>query len=301
MANSNITKATFLNRPEKAAYLFLAPTLIIMTIFVFIPLAVALFLGLTDINLFLQDFNFVGLDNFKRALADPRVSNSFKNTIYFTLLSTPIQIIFSLIVASMVSGSSLFEKFMRSVYFIPVVCSMTAAGLMSALILDPNIGIIPYAIFKMGFSKPLMLKDPNMAMPLIALITVWKNFGRTMIILVAGIGGISKTYYEASEIDGASKVQQFLKITIPMLIPSLSFCIITTLINSFQVFDQVYVATGGGPMFRTETVVQYIYTRAFSSDTNLGYASSIALLLFLLIVILTLTLNKFLQSREETI
>lgn len=301
MENKKRWGSSILYRPEKAAYLFLAPALLILGVFVFFPLVCSLLLSLTNTNLFLTQFDFVGLLNFKTLLADSRVINAFKNTLYFTVMVVPLQVILSLVVASLVTGSSLFKRALRLVYFIPVVCSLTAVGLMSALILDPQTGIIPYAISKLGFGRLQMLKDANMAMPLIAGITVWKNFGRTMIILVAGISTINPSYYEAAMADGASRAQQFFRITVPMLWPSLSFSLVTIFIASFQVFDQVYVTTGGGPMFRTETVVQYIYSRAFTSDTNLGYASSIALVLFVVIAILTLILNGWLRRHEAKI
>ena len=240
-------------------------------------------------------------DNFIRAFQDVRVGNSFLNTSYFVLLETPIQVFVGLVVAAAVAQNTYFNRFLRSVYFIPVICSMAAIGIIWSMILDSNIGIVPYYIHKLGFSKPLMLRDPNWAMPIVALLTVWKNFGQTMVILVAGIAGISGSYYEAARIDGASSFQQFWRITIPLLLPSLGFCVVTNLIGSFQVFDQVYVATRGGPMFRTETVVQYIYTRAFKPPYELGYASSIAFLLFCLIVVFSLLLNHRVRRQEEKI
>lgn len=294
-------KIAFWNKPEKAAYFFIAPSLLILTVFVFIPLILALALGFTKIDLFLKGVRFAGFDNFVNAFTDGRVWNAFKNTFYFTLMATPLQVFFGLLIACMVAGAKRFDKLMRSIYFIPAVCSMTVVGIMCSLVLDPNIGMVPYYIFKLGFDKPMMLKDPSLAMPTIVLITVWKNFGYMMIILVAGISGISNTYYEASEIDGASRIQQFFAVTIPLLLPSLSFCLVTNLISSFQVFDQVYVTTNGGPMYRTETVVQYIYSRGFSGEYNLGYASSIAFMLFAVIVLFTLLLNRWLRAREEKI
>lgn len=289
----------FWNQPKHAAYVFLLPSFLVLTLFVFVPLVAALILGLLNINLFFKDTAFVGFDNFVKAFQDERVPNAFKNTFYFVLLETPVQVFIGLVVAATVAQNTRFNKFVRSVYFIPVVCSMTSIGIIWSLILDSNIGIVPYYIYQLGFQKPLMLRDPNWAMPIVALLTVWKNFGHTMVILVAGIAGISNTYYEAARIDGASSIQQFRHITIPLLIPSLSFCIVTNLIGSFQVFDQVYVATHGGPMHRTETAVQYIYSRAFSPPYELGYASAIAFMLFVVIAVLSLTLNRWLQKREE--
>jgi multiple sugar transport system permease protein len=130
----------------------------------------------------------------------------------------------------------------------------------------------------------------NTAMPTVVAMTVWKNFGYTMAVLVVGINNISRTYYEASEIDGASKVKQFFYITVPCLIPALGFCLITNVVGSLQVFDQVFVTTQGGPQFKTETLVMYIYKTGFSMSFNLGYSSAMSVLLMILIIVVSLIL-----------
>ena len=151
-----------------------------------------------------------------------------------------------------------------------------------------------------GFENIRFLKDPDMAMPLVALMTVWKSFGLNMIILVAGIQAIPDDYYEAARIDGANKTMQFIHITIPLLIPTLGFCVITNTISSFMVFDQTYVMTGGGPMFRTETLAQYVYLRGFSiSPFRLGYASATAEMLFLFIAVISIFMYNFFMKSER--
>ena len=281
------------------AFLFMAPSLIVLCVFVFIPLIAAFVLGAFDVNIFLSHFKFVGIEHFQKIFADERVWNAFKNTFIFTFSEAALQVSFGFLVACFVSGTSIFQKMARSIYFIPVVCSMTGVGLIGMMILDPNIGSIPYLISAMGFDKPMMLKDAHTALPIIILITVWKNFGQTMIILAAGLSSIGRNYYEAAEIDGAYKFQQTRYITVPLVWPSLSFCFVTNLIGSFQVFDIVFVATKGGPLFSTETVVQLIYSRGFSGDMNLGYASALAVVLFVVIVIFTLGLYGLLNRQER--
>lgn len=291
--------SSYTKRSQRTAFLFMTPSLIILYVFVFIPLIAAFLLGVFDINIFLTNIDFVGLKHFKKIFSDERVWNAFKNTFIFTFVEASLQVSFGFLVACMVSGTTFFQKLVRSIYFIPVVCSMTCVGLVGMMILDPNIGTIPYLISKLGFEKPMMLKDPDMALPLIILITVWKNFGQTLIILAAGLGGIGRHYYEASEIDGANKFQQTRYITVPLIWPSLSFCFVTNLIGSFQVFDIVFVATKGGPLFSTETVVQLIYSRGFSGEMNLGYASALAVILFAVIVTFTLILYGLLNRQEK--
>lgn len=289
----------FFNKPEGAAYIFLLPSFLVIIFFSFIPLIASLLMSVFNMDIFLKNITFAGLDNYSKLLSDDRFWNALKNTLYFTVIEMPVQVILALLVAIFVQKNTLFRKFLRSIFFIPVVCSMTAVGIVWSMLLDPSLGMYPYLLKLIGLPGISFLKDPILAMPSIIATTVWKNFGFSMVILVAGIQGIPDTYYEAAEIDGANKWKQFFKITIPMIIPTLSFCIITNTIGSLQVFDQAYVMTQGGPMFKTETLVQYIYNRGFRiAPYNLGYASAIAEALLIVIAIITLVMNKYLLGKE---
>lgn len=169
------------------------------------------------------------------------------------------------------------------------------------MLLDPVLGTVPHFLVSLGLPRMEFLKDPALAMPSVILVTVWKNFGLSMVILLAGIQGIPESYYEAARIDGAGEWALFRHVTLPLLVPALGFCIVTNTIGSLQVFDQVFVMTRGGPLFRTETLVQYIYHRGFQSPPyNLGYASAIAQALFLMIAAVSLLLHKYLLTRETT-
>lgn len=279
-------------RQDKVAYVFLAPSLIILFLFAFIPLVSSLVISMMDLDIFFQDIHFAGLKNFTRALQDERFWNALKNTVLFAVIEVPLQIIIGLLVANAISGTTFFSKFSRSIFFIPVVCSMAAIGVVWSLLLDGNIGMIPYFCKKwFGISGLNLFRDTSTAMGTVIAMTVWKNFGYTMSILVVGIQAIPTDYFEAAEIDGATKTQRFFRITIPQLLPSLGFCLITNLIGSLQVFDQVYVSTGGGPQRATETLVYYIYKTGFTNPFDLGYASAISVLM--LIVILAISLPVY--------
>lgn len=290
-----------LNRPQKAAYLFILPSMIILLLFTIIPVIAAIGISMFDMNMFFKNTKFVGFANYLKAFGDKRVWNSFGNTFRFVLMEVPLQVALGLFVAVLVSRSTWFTKLMRTIYFVPVICSLTSISIIWSLILDPTIGILSYYTRALGLGQCQFLKDPNLAMPIIVGLTVWKNFGHTMVILLVGIQAISPVYYEAARVEGANAVQQFTRITLPLLLPNVAFCCVTNLIGSMQVFDQVYVATRGGPMFRTETAVQYIYSRAFTSPFALGYASSIAVILFVIIMVLSLTLNTWFLRKEEAI
>jgi len=287
------------NRPNHSAYLFLLPTLIILVGFVFIPLIGTFALGFFNINIFFTNTTFVGLKNFIHFFSDERAINSLVHTLYFTILETPIQVFIGLVFAVILAKNTTFNKFCRSIFFIPVVCSLTSIGIIWSMLLDPNIGSVPYFISKLDLPIPKFFHDPALAMPTVAVLTVWKNFGVTMMILLAGIQGISLSLYESAKMDGATKIQQFFYITIPQLTPSLGFCVLTNFIGSMQVFDQVYVTTGGGPQFKTETAVQYIYQRGFSPPFELGYSSAVSTILFIIIAVLAVSINFYINRKES--
>ena len=288
----------FFNKPKGAAYLFILPAVLTLLVFVIVPLVYAVVISFQNLTIFLAPPKLVGLANFTRLLQDDRFWNALKNTFYF-LLEVPIQVIMGLLVAVFLSKNTVFRKFARTVFFIPTICSLTAIGIVWSFLLDAQIGILPYYLTQIGLPQMQFLSDPNLAMPTIILTTVWKNFGLTMMILIGGIQSVPITYYEASEIDGASPITQFFRITLPLLVPSLGFCIITNTIGSLQVFDQIYVMTQGGPLHSTETLVMYIYNVGFSTQPfDLSYASAIAVILFILIIVISLLTNNYLTRRE---
>jgi len=290
----------FLNRPQTAAWVFLSPSLLVLLLFVFLPLAAALGMAFFDINIFLVNFRFIGLDNFHELLKDHRFWNSLGNTFYYTLGMVPLGTLVSLLTALYVSRNTLFRKFLRFVFYAPVVCSMTAMGIIWAILMDPTIGIFARWGEVLGFADFTFLKNPDAAMPLIILMSIWKTFGLSMIILTAALQAIPDYYYEAARIDGAGRFTSFFRITLPQITPVLGFCLITTTIQSLMVFDQTYIMTKGGPLFRTESMVQYIYSRAFSlSPFRLGYASSLAMILFVIIALASLVMYRFFMKKEK--
>lgn len=287
------------NKPSHAAYLFLALPMLLLIIFVIVPLIGTLGLGFFKVNIFFNNPEFVFLDNFKRFFSDQRAINSLWHTLYYAVWQVPFQVLIGLVLAAMLSKNTLFNKFSRSVFFVPTVCSLTATSIIWSMLLDPYIGSVNYFLKCIGITAPGFLSDPGLALPTVALITVWKNFGMTLMILLGGIHGISPSLYESADMDGATSLQQFRYITVPQIIPSLSFCILTNFIGAMQVFDQVYIMTGGGPQFKTETAVQYIYTRGFNAPFELGYASAVSWILFMLIAVIAVCMNLYLNHKEK--
>lgn len=293
------TLAKYWNKPNHAAYLFLTPSFLVLLLFTVVPLIGTFGISFSNLNIFFTKQDFVGLDNFMRIFNDERAVNSLLHTLYFTLLETPTQIVIGLLAAVALSKNTRFNRFCRSTFYIPVICSLTSIAIIFSMLLDPNIGAIPYLFSQLGLATPQFFRDPTLAMPTVAVMTVWKNFGVTMTILLTAIQGISPSLYESAEIDGASKRQKFFNITLPQIVPSLGFCILTNLIGSMQVFDQVYVSTGGGPQFKTETAVQYIYSRGFTAPYELGYASALSSVLFVIIAVVAISANLYMSHKEK--
>lgn len=291
---------SYLNKPERAAYLFILPAILILFFFIVLPLIGSLMFSFLKMDIFLQHFTFAGWDNFRKMFADSRFWNALSNTLYFAGVQVPVQIILALLIAVYVSKNTLFRKMLRSTFFAPVVCSLTAVGIVWTLLLHPQIGLYPYSLTQIGFPKLGFFNNPELAMPTVITLTIWKSFGYNMVILVAAIHSIPESFYEASEMDGAGKVKQFFNITIPSIIPALGLCVVTTTISALQVFDQIYVTTRGGPLHKTETMVTYLYKVGFQmSPYDLGYASALSVLLFVMIVCIALLLNNYFLRKES--
>jgi len=279
-------------------YIFVLPSVIVMTVFVLIPLLFSLVSSFYDFDIMLQHFRFIGLDNYRTVISDERFWNSLKNTVYFVCGNVPLQIILSILVAVAINKRSRLNIVFRTVYFLPVVCSMTIVAMALAMMFDYNIGIIPAMMRQIGLPVVDVFNDPTWAMPTIILISVYKSFGFTMVILLAALQGVPENLYEAAEIDGAGKRAAFFRITLPSIAPSIAFVVITSIIGSFQVFDQVYVTTQGGPMYKTETIVQLIFTKAFVTN-EMGPAISCAILLFVVILAVTLASLRTSRGNEQ--
>lgn len=286
------------NDQGKAGYVFIMPSVLVLLLFVMIPLICSIVFGFFKFNVNLTGFRFIGLDNFTSLAGDHRFWNSLKNTVYFTVAAVPLQIVLSLLVAMAISKNSKLNVLLRSVFFLPVVCSMTVVSLMFVFLLNPDLGGIAQYVRMFGFEPIDWLKSEQWAMPTVIMISVWKSFGFTMVILLAALQGIPDSHYEAAELDGANKSQRFQNITLPHLMPTIGFVAVTTFISSFQVFDQVFIMTQGGPLFKTETMVQYIYYKGFTAG-DMGFASANAFVLFLIILAATLVMLRFMRKSEE--
>jgi len=280
-------------RETKTAWIFLLPSLIGFSVFVFAPVLVSLVLSFLKWDL-LTDAKFVGLSNYKNLiLHDETFHLVLKNTVVFVLGTVPTRVILGLLLAMALVKSIPGRTIFRAAIFFPVIIPTVAAAMVWRWIFNTDFGMLNDLLYNLGVNNlPQWLSDPNWAMVAIIILSVWKDLGFTLVLFMAGLQGIPKVLYEASEIDGASKWQKFWRITLPLLSPTTFFVIVINVIGSFQVFDQAFVLTAGGPGYATTTIVYHIYTNAFQLF-RMGYASAAAWILFAIIFGITLIQFKY--------
>lgn len=282
----NIRK--FWNKPAHCAYLFLAPSAILLLLFNVLPLIIAFALSLFDVPITLDRAVFKGLGNFVQAFHDGRFLNSLKVTVIFTLIEVPLQAFGAVVVAALITKNNRRNKFLRAVYFLPVICSATAIGIMWKMILHSNIGFITAMLQTMGLGKINFLNTPGLTLFVVSFISIWRSFGISAIIYVTAIQQVPSSLYEAAELDGAGKIAQFFHITAPSIRPTFWYILMTRFAGALQIFDIIYITTNGGPNYTTESAVTYIYDRAFSARSSMGYASALSVILFVVIMVITI-------------
>ena len=277
----------------RAAILFLAPAFSVLGLFFLVPIGAALLLSLTDFDLYAiadwKNLRVIGFRNYATLLETPIFWKALRNTLYFALLGGPLTVVISLGAAVLVDAKlTRLRPLFRTIFFAPVVTTMVAVAIVFRYLFHTRFGMINYGLASIGIDGPDWLGDPFWAMPAIIILAVWKNFGYTMVIFMAGLQSIPEELYEAARIDGAGWLQQFRRITIPMLAPTFVFVGIVTAIGYLQLFAEPYVMTpDGGPLDSTLSVVMYMYLEGFRW-WNMGYAAAVAFMLFLVIAVVTI-------------
>jgi multiple sugar transport system permease protein len=276
---------------KAAAWWFVAPALLVIAVFFFLPVLAALALSLTDFDLYaladLGNLRLIGLRNYTQLLATPLFWQALGNTLYFVVVGVPLSIVVSFGAALLLHSRLVrFRVFFRTVLFAPVVTTLVAVAVVWRYLFDTRSGLLNYALGGIGLPSVDWLGDPRWAMPAIIVFAVWKSFGANMIILLAGLQSIPDELYEAARIDGASVWRQFRDVTLPMLAPIVVMVSILTIAGYFQLFAEPYVMTQGGPLQSTVSVLYFMYEEGFKW-WNLGSASAVAFVLFMLIFALT--------------
>jgi len=267
-------------------YAFIMPMLIGYSLFVLAPVVATFFIGLTDWSL-IRAPEFIGFENFKSLVTDEDFIASVINTLYFTVLLLPSNLILCLALASLLKDKFPGVGFFRTAIFTPVVTSVVVWGIIWKYILQTDNGIINVLLRMMGVKGPQWLFNTSLAIPVVAFVTLIKGLGMNMVILISAMNDVPEMYYEAANLDGANKWRQFRSVTLPLIAPTIFLVIIMTVIGSLKVFGQIYNLTGGGPGNSSYVLVYYIYQQAFQYY-EFGYASSVSAILFIIILVLTL-------------
>jgi multiple sugar transport system permease protein len=264
---------------------FLLPSLIPLVLFMLGPMVASLGVSLLRWDL-LRPARFIGIDNYVSLVGDPGFHAALGHTVLYIVGYLPLVFVGGLAIALALNERLRAMSLFRAVYFLPVVTSWVVVALVWKWLLNPQSGLVNAGLALVGIDGPGWWTDPAWAMPAIILASAWKDLGFVMVILLAGLQAIPADYYEAAQVDGAGRWARFRHITLPLLSPATFFVLVISLINGFQVFDQIWVMTGGGPAGATSVVVTQIVTHAFSYG-QMGYASAMSWVLFAVILVIT--------------
>lgn len=292
MAQAQMPKRGWLRtegqREALAGYLFILPTFIGYTAFIIGPILAAIGFSLTSYDI-LSPPEFNGIQNYKDLLTDTRLHIVYWNTIYFTLVAVTLNVGIGLLLAVLINRHmpAFLRYIFRTAYFFPVLVALAYCSIVWQYLYQKDTGIINYYLSYLHIAPIPWLSSPKWVMPSIIAMDVWKNTGFAMLVFLAGLQGISQDYYESAQLDGANRGQLFRYITLPLITPTLFFNVIIYMIGALQVFDSIIVLTQGGPGDASRSLVMYIYENAFQLF-HMGYASAMAITLFIVIMLLTL-------------
>lgn len=277
------------------ALIFLLPALVGLAVFRLVPILWSFVLSFYDWQIFDQP-SFTGLDNYIHILTSPISGQVLRNTAVFALIYVPGSIALSLVLASVLNNTLRSSTFFRSALFLPYITSTVAVTLAWKWIFSTRFGLLNNALAALGIdAAPAWLADPTYALPAVAIVSIWKDVGFYMILLLAGLQTIDPTYYEAARIDGARVVRRFFRITVPLLSRSLFFVLIIAMVRSTQTFEITYALTEGGPNRSSTTLAYFIYENAFI-HFQMGYAAALAYILCFMLGLLTLV-NFYFRRR----
>ncbi len=287
----------------RAAWAFLAPALALIGLFFALPVVAGFVLSFTDFDIYaIGDpgvTRLVGVRNFHQVLTEAEFWNALRNTLVFVFAGGPLSVMASLAAALLVNArAARLKDLFRVVYFTPVVTTLVAVSIVWRYLYHPHYGLVDRALGLIGLHPIDWLGDPHWAMPAIIVLSVWKNFGYNMLILVAGLQSVPEELYEAAQLDGANAWDRLVHITLPGLKPTLVFVGVTTVIGQFQLFAEPYVMTQGGPLRSTVSIVLYMYEQGFRW-WHLGLATSIAFVLFAIMLAATLVQLRLQREAER--
>ncbi|WP_022884261.1 carbohydrate ABC transporter permease [Glaciibacter superstes] len=293
------------HRPPKAiarqqsvsAWVFLAIPIVLFAAFLLIPVVIAFVLSFSDYSI-IGELKWLGIDNYVNLIQDPFFWIALRNTAYYTLLYVPLGLVVALSTALLLHRSSRASRIFRTLFYIPVVSSTVATASIWFWLLNPQHGMINVMLGWFGIDGPAWLYDSKWAMIAIVVMSVWAGFGANMIIFLGALQGVSPDLHEAARLDGANAWQDFWNVTRPGIAKTTFLIVMLLLIGAFQVFDQAYLLTKGGPGNSTVTLVYYIYNKGFGA-LQMGYASAISFVLFLIIMVFSLINARVTNPKGE--
>lgn len=285
-----VVEEKVVGKQDRMGRLFVAPPVILFLLFTLLPMIMAIGLSFTKYDV-INPPRLVGLANFRKMIKDEFFWIALKNTCVYTLMYVPAGLLLSLGAAMFLNADQKMVGLFRTLFYLPVLSSTVATATLWFWILNPQLGLLNGILELFGISGKAWLYDSKLAIFSIVLMSLWAGFGGNMMIFLAGLKGIPPIYYEAAKIEGASKWQMFTKITMPSITKTTFLVSTMLIIGTFQVFDQAFVLTKGGPGNATITIVYYIYINGFK-NLDMGYASSISLVLFAIILVMTVINSK---------
>lgn len=288
-----------MKKEDILGYSFLLPSLIFFTLFVFYPIAWSFRLSFFEWKVFNEQF--VGFQNYVRVLNDPFFWNAFKNTLLYVIVTVPGQIIFALFFAVILNEKIKGRGIFRTIYYIPVVTSWAVVSTVWKMMLDPGkYGFINYILLSIGaINKPISwLGTPGLAMLPIMALCIWKGIGWSMVIFLAALQTVPTVLYDVAKIDGANRWNRFRHITLPLISPTIAMVTALLTIGAFNIFPQVYILTGGGPIGTTDSLLTHQYRQSFSS-LDFGYGTAMGYLILPIILSINILQIKYLSKRVE--
>ncbi|WP_235549608.1 carbohydrate ABC transporter permease [Paenibacillus sp. Soil766] len=289
---------SFRKHEQATAFWFIFPAIALLLVFVFYPMLQAFLISFKNYSLVGAGDVFVGMDNYVHLMKDRAFFNSLKHSFYFAIIVIPIQTSIALGLALLIQKKTATAGLFRTLYFIPVIISTAVAATVFKLIYNKEFGLLNSVLKALHLPVTSFLSDPKTAMNGVIVLGIWKGAGFFMIIFLAGLNNISPDLYEAARVDGASRIQQFFKITLPLLNRTMAFVVIMTTIDAIKLSGLVFVLTNGGPNSSTETVVFYIYKQAFT-QMRMGYATAAAFVLFAIVLTISLVQMKLFSKDND--
>lgn len=297
LKKKGIKNMTLQKKDALSGYMFIAPALISLLVFMVYPVIASFAISGFDWGI-LTPPRFIGIENYKTLFRDPVFLESLKNTFVWVIMYVPASILVSLVVALAMDMPLRGIGFFRTMFYLPVMTPMVVCALLFVWIYNTDFGALNYILSFFNIPPVRWLTDKNISLLSIALMSVWKHSGYNMLILLSALQGIPESLYEAAALDGITPWKKLINIKLPLIMPSMYFVVLTSVIDAFQVFTEVYIMTKGGPGYSTYTVSFYLFNNAFEFG-KMGYACAMSVVMFVIILAVTLIQDRIMNKNVQ--